>query len=310
MRLSASLPLILAAACAHGDKAPAPPAPQQQVPPPDLPAVFAGTLPCADCPGIETRLVFLDPARYVLAERFLEREVEPRFSSGAWVLEGETLRLADRAFRWDGETLLALDAGGKPIPVQGRNTLSPGEAPTLAFGTIRRTTDGLKLEPCGGGARIEVVDGTAHLSQAIEELPGSFVELVALPAGEQLWAVDLQRIAMEGPGCEQLPTGLVARASGNEPFWGLEIDQRSLRLERLGQDPVGTPWAPFRWERGAYRYFADAGETRLGVVLTPGFCPDTMAPVATGYRAEVEVNGEKLQGCAWLGTEWKRLDGP
>lgn len=49
--------------------------------------VWQGTLPCADCPGIETRLsLYKDPYTYRLEETYLERSEEAVANEGEWAL--------------------------------------------------------------------------------------------------------------------------------------------------------------------------------------------------------------------------------
>ena len=56
-------------------------------------AVYRGTLPCADCPGIDTRLVlYADDAdaeggTYELSETYLDRSVAPLISTGHWTVQ-------------------------------------------------------------------------------------------------------------------------------------------------------------------------------------------------------------------------------
>lgn len=58
------------------------PAPEQEAY-----GVWEGTLPCADCPGIETRLtLYKDPYRYRLSETYLSRSSDPVIHEGEWVL--------------------------------------------------------------------------------------------------------------------------------------------------------------------------------------------------------------------------------
>lgn len=46
---------------------------------------FKGILPCADCPGIETELTIVnDNLRYVMKERYIDRSVTPRITTGEW----------------------------------------------------------------------------------------------------------------------------------------------------------------------------------------------------------------------------------
>lgn len=60
--------------------------------------VFEGALPCADCPGIRTRLTlvqenrFTAEGRYRLEETYLDRDAAPRVSEGTWTtLRGDAV---------------------------------------------------------------------------------------------------------------------------------------------------------------------------------------------------------------------------
>jgi len=65
----------------------------------DWAGVYEGVLPCADCPGIKTRLVLRDDGRFELQTQYLEREPEPRSFSGR--------------FTWNAAgSGITLDAGG------------------------------------------------------------------------------------------------------------------------------------------------------------------------------------------------------
>lgn len=93
-----------------------------------LPGSFAGTLPCASCPGIDTRLELAADGTFQLNERYLD-EAEGDFSlSGTWTVEGEPaegerLRLDpdsksddDRLYRLLSlDELRRLDAEGQDI---------------------------------------------------------------------------------------------------------------------------------------------------------------------------------------------------
>jgi uncharacterized membrane protein len=70
--------------------------PQQQIE--DLPAVFTGVMPCADCPGIEYTLS-LRENRFTELSYYLERGEELFEIRGNWELRNDTLKL----FRDEGE---------------------------------------------------------------------------------------------------------------------------------------------------------------------------------------------------------------
>ena len=56
---------------------------------------FSGTLPCADCPGIDTTLELHADGSFMLMETYLERKVEPGMLEGTWTAEenGSRIRL-------------------------------------------------------------------------------------------------------------------------------------------------------------------------------------------------------------------------
>jgi len=65
----------------------------------DWAGIYEGVLPCADCPGIKTRVTLLRDGSYELSTLYLDRQVEPRIVRGR--------------FAWDaGGNAIALDANG------------------------------------------------------------------------------------------------------------------------------------------------------------------------------------------------------
>lgn len=75
---------------------------------------FAGTLPCADCPGIDTRLVLAADGTYTITETYQERPVEPLKGDGTWTVE-------------DGDQRLRLDPNSKSSDDRLFAILSPDE---------------------------------------------------------------------------------------------------------------------------------------------------------------------------------------
>lgn len=288
-RTAAALVLAAAAtACAHKQPAPAV---QQPKAPLDLPASFGGThasLGAAD-------LVLLDPDRYVLAWRSGD-QIE--FRRGEWKREGERVAL-DPAQPGD---LTVLEGGDR------LGTLQRQLLPRLLAGTVERRTSGLAFTPCEDGEPVPLIDTTGLLER--QDQTPFFAAFLGSARVDETIAWDLQRAGTgEGANCSQMFPDFVARAQGHEPSWTLEIDTRSVRLMRPDAEPVGAPWAPFRWENGAYRYRADTGAEKWDIAITPGACEDTMVEVTFGYRAELRVNDQRYAGCAQLGTEWEQLFG-
>ncbi|TKR33597.1 copper resistance protein NlpE [Luteimonas gilva] len=86
---------------------------------------FAGTLPCADCAGIDTKISLAGDGTYASAETYRGKSAEPVKSDGTWTAEdnGHRLRLdpnskseQDRLFEVVGRNDIRLmDKDGNPL---------------------------------------------------------------------------------------------------------------------------------------------------------------------------------------------------
>lgn len=85
---------------------------------------FAGTLPCADCAGIDTRISLAGDGTYALDETYQGKSAEPVKSDGTWTAEdnGHRLRLdpnskseQDRLFEVVGQNDIRLMKDGDTI---------------------------------------------------------------------------------------------------------------------------------------------------------------------------------------------------
>ncbi len=86
---------------------------------------FSGTLPCADCPGIDTTVALAADGTYTVEETYQDRKVEPLKGDGTWTAEanGKRIRLdpnsksdQDRLFEvLSNDEIRQLDTEGKPI---------------------------------------------------------------------------------------------------------------------------------------------------------------------------------------------------
>ncbi|TWI04717.1 putative lipoprotein NlpE involved in copper resistance [Luteimonas cucumeris] len=95
---------------------------------------FSGTLPCADCPGIDTRIELKPDGTYALQETYQGREDGPRSGDGNWTAEedGQRLRLdpnsktdEDRLFAIVGRNeIRLLDKEGKAVASEPGHSLT------------------------------------------------------------------------------------------------------------------------------------------------------------------------------------------
>lgn len=86
---------------------------------------YAGILPCADCPGIDTTIVFVPEGGYTLSEIYQDGDGSSFVTKGTWAVkeDGKTVQLdpedKEERDRWyevvSATELRALDSEGKPI---------------------------------------------------------------------------------------------------------------------------------------------------------------------------------------------------
>lgn len=87
----------------------------------DYPGTYEGTLPAADCPGIETSLTLTADGRYSLHMKYLERDAVFD-EEGTFTIDGNLLTVkpsnggTSTCYKVGENRLQLLDADRKPIP--------------------------------------------------------------------------------------------------------------------------------------------------------------------------------------------------
>lgn len=86
----------------------------------DYPGTYEGTLPAADCPGIQTTLTLDPDGAYSLHRKYVDREAQSD-EQGRYTVEGNLLTLypdegePTDSYRVEENRLRMLDAGKKPV---------------------------------------------------------------------------------------------------------------------------------------------------------------------------------------------------
>lgn len=141
------------------------------------------------------------------------------------------------------------------------------------------------------------------------EITGELMDAPASGFGshfsQQILITRIQSASVESAGCFAEPADFAFRASGNEPFWNLEISKRGLVFSRLGQEErLRFPYSPptFFGEQIIYRSRV-RGMTPRNLVarLEPEPCTDSMADAVFSYSAWIQIDGQDLRGCALEG---------
>jgi uncharacterized lipoprotein NlpE involved in copper resistance len=96
MGLVASLLALVGCASSHDGKAPAAPDPAHSSRNAlDWAGTYEGVTPCADCPGIRTRLTLQRDGRFEIRTQYIDRPVAPQTARGSfsWNAAGNTITL-------------------------------------------------------------------------------------------------------------------------------------------------------------------------------------------------------------------------
>ena len=255
LRNAALLTLTLAASAPlHA----APPFPQP------LPASYAGTLPCADCPGIDTRLNLLPDGQFQLRMTYQEREGAGFDQIGRWTTEKDTLVLKEgdklvEQFQIKGKTheLLKLDMQGQPIPsklnytLQHKNVYQPMKPHLTMHGLFTYFADAPRFTPCATNQSMPVRMEGDYLA-----LERAYTAQRKEPGMALLAEVDgqiLRQPRMEGEGGEQalkVVKFIELSAASTCPATDKPADKttpvatledRTWNLVQLGETPITPP---------------------------------------------------------------------
>ena len=132
------------------------------------------------------------------------------------------------------------------------------------------------------------------------------------PAGEQAPSPSGQ-VAVPGDAAETAPYSGIAetevlRFTGTEPFWGGEVDGKTLTYS-TPEDQDGTAIAVERFAgRGGIAFSGVLDGADFELTVTPLECSDGMSDRTYPFTVTLEVRGEQRQGCAW--TDAQSFTGP
>ena len=108
-----------------------------------------------------------------------------------------------------------------------------------------------------------------------------------------------------GFGCREDLSEIAFRASGVEPFWGLQVRSGSIvyttpEIPRTGFEAAEPAVLAGGW---IYESVSSGPESlSLSLRLTPERCSDSMVGAIYSWSAEVDIGGEVRRGCAWEGA--------
>lgn len=135
------------------------------------PGYYTGTLPCADCPGIETALWVRSDSTYILQRKYSDKDSIPTGIMGEWgIVQSDMILRGSRPeapmrWRWHGNGLTHVTLDGAPIagPIRTMQRVADeigGAIPRMQLtGTFTYMADAQSFKPCGSSFTWPCVGG-------------------------------------------------------------------------------------------------------------------------------------------------------
>lgn len=116
---------------------------------------------------------------------------------------------------------------------------------------------------------------------------------------EALWITDLVRAENEGFGCRLDLEEVLFVASGNEPFWRLQIREDGVVMRSMdAPDEICFPAPRSSGQPPSVVYQVQGQDSALRISLEQRRCVDSMSGARYAWAATVEIDGKRLTGCA------------
>ncbi len=210
----------------------------------NLPVVFYGTLPCADCPAIDYHIV-IEEESFTELSWYRDRDPDPFKKTGEWVLRDDTLRI------FDGET-------------------------DELVKTFHFDDDHLTL-----------------LDRSEQRVTGELADMHRLEKSQEESSIRRRHLELKEEGVDFL-------ASGNEPFWNVQIDfdgKQTLRY-RTPESDIEFPLPEESIENDLKYWHTENQYGSVQLTVKERYCRDSMSGFLFTHTVTIRKNGgAELQGC-------------
>jgi uncharacterized membrane protein len=220
-----------------------------------------------------------------------------------------------------------------PVPSQPPEASAPANSPTSAAteppaesslalkrGTLVLAAQHATFRPCGAQADLWVVDQTdgdlrrtfAAETTPIELYIEAHGERAPVPEGnanarafagaflleEVLYATQ----PAESRGCMEAAPNYIVRASGNEPFWSVEVGtDKMVWRQPDGPKEIVVAAPESQVAEGTVGYVGTGGEHKVELFVDLQPCRDSMSGAFHAYSARAVLDGTEFKGCARIG---------
>lgn len=157
----------------------------------------------------------------------------------------------------------------------------------LCLGSLFSCSENSTKKATGNDSTVAVIDQTTKADTAVE------------PVNQQRW---LQ---------EKVLSGVDFVASGNEPFWGLEISYENfIKFTTAEGDSIQVPWVEGirLQEVAATGYRAEVESGPISIVVYDEKCIDDMSGFERPKKVEVLFRDQKYSGCGRFTYDYRLHD--
>ncbi|MDE1164143.1 MAG: hypothetical protein PW845_01880 [Pseudomonas sp.] len=206
--------------------------------------------------------------------------------------------------------LLPLFAGCNILTLQSSTPDSDGQS--RMQGVLVGDSGQLLFRACGEQRRFVVKDvgNTSVLQEAASladksgqvyaDLRGSFSANKTATSEGQLDLSKIYRLQRGANACNDPNFKLMTvHASGEK--WDLKASGKGLELNREGQPPFAVPYVEEQLPDGRFSLSTEANGQKVELWVAPQRCVDPRRGSVESLSAELRVNGQVQQGCAYFG---------
>ena len=116
---------------------------------------------------------------------------------------------------------------------------------------------------------------------------------------ESLRINELLRAENEGFGCRLDLDDVLFIASGNEPFWRVQIREDGILMRSMeASGEIEFPAIRMRGQPPQVIYDAEGPDSAIRISLEQRRCIDTMSGARYSWAATVDAGGRQYKGCA------------
>jgi putative lipoprotein len=206
--------------------------------------------------------------------------------------------------------LLPLFAGCQILTLQSMTPDTDGQS--RMQGVLTGDKGQLLFQACGEQRRFVVKDvgNTGVLQEAANlagksnqvyaDLRGSYSANKTAGSEGQLDLQKIYRLQRSGAACSDPNFKLMTlHASGEK--WDLKASGKGLELNRDGQPPFAVPYLEEQLPDGRFSLSTEANGQKVELWVAPQRCVDPRRGSVESLSAELRVNGQVQQGCAYFG---------